>query len=105
LKNIALYSYFLSSYSVTMATAAVSRPVGQPDIAYTPDFDKYQARTNKRLATEKLDRSLPPGFPEKLKSDFVWEGQNVAEKYDWVYELNEKEKTEIEQALEYFKCS
>lgn len=56
-----------------MAIAQVlhSSPAGQPDIGYTPDYDKYLARVQKRLATEKLDKSLPQGFPQKLESDLV----------------------------------
>jgi len=87
-----------------MATATISLPLGQPDIAYTPDFDKYKTRTRKRLETEKLQKTLPAGFPSRLESDFVWEGRDIAEKYDWVYELNPKEIVEIEEALTHFKC-
>jgi len=86
-----------------MATA-FSRPAIQPDIAYAPDFDKYKARTKRRIATEKLElQSLPAGFPTRLESDFVWEGQSIREKYQWVYALSDKEITEIDEALKYFK--
>jgi hypothetical protein len=88
-----------------MVTAAVSFPPGQPDIAYTPDFDKYTARTARRLATEKLHlQSLPDGFPSKLGSDFIWEGDTVKDSYDWIYELNENEINEIEEGLRHFQC-
>jgi hypothetical protein len=87
-----------------MTIASVSPPVGQPDITYTPDFDKYQVRTKKRLTTEKLAQSLPDGFPSKLESDFVWEGETVNKSYDWVYELGAKDVAELEAALEHFKC-
>lgn len=85
--------------------AAISLPPQQPDIVYTPDFNKFKARTKKRLATENLEaRSLPAGFPSKLESDFVWDGQNVKENYQWVYEFNEREVEEIKDALKHFKC-
>lgn len=85
--------------------AAVASPPRQPDIAYTPDFEKYRARTKRRFATEDLkDQALPAGFPEKLEGDFVWEGENVAKAYDWIYVLNEAEISEIEEALKHFKC-
>jgi hypothetical protein len=87
-----------------MAILDLAPPVGNPDIAYTPDWEKYQARTKKRLATEKLAQSLPAGFPSQLKSDFVWDGESIKEKYDWVYELNENDIAEVEDALQYFKC-
>ncbi|KAK2772041.1 hypothetical protein FQN52_002219 [Onygenales sp. PD_12] len=88
-----------------MATASLAPPRygTQPDIAYAPDFEKYQARTKRRLATEKIDSSLPPGFPKKLVSDLVWEGGNIEETYQWVYELNESQVGEIETALANFK--
>ncbi|KAF2812986.1 Clavaminate synthase-like protein [Mytilinidion resinicola] len=84
-----------------MATASVSAPPGQPDITYTPDFDKYKARTQRRLATEKLEQTLPPGFPSKLESEFVWDGDSIKESgYNWVYELSAEEIAEIEAALD-----
>lgn len=90
-----------------MATAQVLHPTGppgQPDIGYAPDFSKYQARSQKRAATEKLDQSLPEGFPSRLESDLVWDGTNIASRFDWVYELNDQEVEEIEEALKHFKC-
>jgi hypothetical protein len=87
-----------------MAISDLAPPVGNPDIAYTPDWEKYQARTKKRLATENLAQTLPAGFPSKLKSDFVWDGESIKGKYDWVYELNANDITEVEDALQYFKC-
>lgn len=87
-----------------MATAQVVSPPGQPDIGYTPDLDKYLARVKYRKEHEKLDTSLPPGFPAKLDSDLVWDGAEVEEKYDWTYELNAEELEDIENALRHFKC-
>ncbi|KAI9708246.1 MAG: hypothetical protein M1820_004200 [Bogoriella megaspora] len=87
-----------------MAAAAVSLPIGQPDITYAPDFKKYQARSQKRLTTEKLEQeSLPVGFPAELKGDFVWDGVSVVRAYDWVYRLSNAENSEIAQALKAFK--
>lgn len=79
-------------------------PVGQPDIGYAPDLDKYLARVQRRQKTEKLESSLPAGFPTKLESDLVWDGSTIGEKYNWTYELNETEVQEIEAALTHFKC-
>ncbi len=94
-----------TSTTIPMATATVSLPTAQPDISYTPDFDKYQARTQRRLVTEKLDlQSLPVGFPSKLESDFVWDGESITGNYEWVYKLSEKEIAEVEDALAHFKC-
>jgi hypothetical protein len=89
-----------------MAAAQVLRagPLGQPDIGYTPDVDKYLARVKWRKESEKLESSLPEGFPSELHSDLVWEEQNVGEKFNWSYELNAVEIEEIEGALKHFKC-
>lgn len=79
-------------------------PPGQPDIEYAPDPDKFLARTQRRRETEKLEQSLPSGFPTKLESDLVWDGKDLAEKYDWNYVLTDADIEEIENALKHFKC-
>ncbi|KAL3493899.1 hypothetical protein BJX62DRAFT_248704 [Aspergillus germanicus] len=91
-----------------MAPAAITPPIpigpiGQPDIQYLPDPIKYAARTKRRLATEDLPKSLPEGFPTKLDSDLVWDGNNLAESYDWNYHLSDKDLEEVEAALVHFK--
>lgn len=98
-----------------MATAAVQtvqpvpivvppRPEGQPDIGYTPDYDKYQRRIKSRQQNETLSKTLPTGFPAQLKSDLVWDGNTLAETYDWNYVLTEADKAEVDAALQHFKC-
>lgn len=87
-----------------MAAVQVAGPIGQPDIGYTPDLDKYLARVKRRLNTETLPKSLPSGFPQQLKSDLVWTGDKVGETYDWTYELDAAEIEDIENALAHFKC-
>lgn len=78
-------------------------PVGQPDIEYTPDYDKYLSRVKFRQENETLDKTLPPRFPSKLDSELVWDGNNLAERYDWNYKLGTKDLVEIDAALQYFK--
>ncbi|EXU98398.1 taurine catabolism dioxygenase family protein [Metarhizium robertsii] len=88
-----------------MATAAANRtgPPGQPDIAYTPNWDTYQERIKRRQETEKINGTLPDGFPQKLESSLAWTGATVTDQYDWSYELNQSELEEIQEALDYFK--
>ena len=90
-----------------MATAQVVRagPIGQPDIDYAPNLDKYLARVARRKASEDLTNELPSGFPTQLKSDLVWRGDTIAQQYDWTYELTESDLEEIEAALAHFKCT
>ncbi|MBE3044996.1 hypothetical protein IMZ48_21040 [Candidatus Bathyarchaeota archaeon] len=89
--------------SLATPAALIAGPPGQPDIAYAPDFEKYQARTARRFAEEKLATTLPEGFPSELRGDLVWEGKTLAETYDWTYVLSEDQLEEIEDALKHFK--
>ena len=88
-----------------MGSVAPETAVRKPDIDYKPDFEKYQARKKARLQNESLGQiSLPPGFPQQIVSDLVWEGEELIEKYDWTYVLSQSEVAELEEALRYFKC-
>lgn len=88
-----------------MALVDTETVVQQPDISYQPDFEKYQARTRLRLQSEKLNRSnLPPDFPQQLDSDLVWEGETLADSFDWNYILVPGQVEELEHALAHFKC-
>ncbi|RDW76888.1 TauD/TfdA family dioxygenase [Aspergillus mulundensis] len=77
-------------------------PVGQPDIQYLPDPIKYAARTERRQK-EKLQTTLPEGFPRELQSDLAWDGKTVGEVYDWNYHLTQDDLEEVDQALQHFK--
>ncbi|KAJ8117964.1 hypothetical protein OPT61_g960 [Boeremia exigua] len=83
-----------------MAIAEVAK---QPDIGYTPDHAKYLARVQRRLKTDDLDKTLPPGFPQELKSDLVWDNTDIADRFDWTYELTTANLEEIEKALKHFR--
>lgn len=89
----------------TTATLQPTGPPGQPDIGYVPDFSKYQARSQKRTATETLQTGLPEGFPHRLDSDLVWDNTDITGRYNCVYELSGREVEEIECALKHFKCT
>lgn len=82
---------------------APSGPPGQPDIGYIPDHNKYLERTKRRRETEHLATTLPPNFPEQLQSQLVWDGNDLAESYDWNYNLTGDDVEEIESALKHFK--
>ncbi|KAJ4016263.1 hypothetical protein NW752_003386 [Fusarium irregulare] len=84
-------------------TPAAQPPPGQPDIAYHPDWDKYQARVARRTQTENLTKELPEGFPKELKGDLVWDGDSIAEKYNWTYTFSNEQLDEIDKALAHFK--
>lgn len=90
---------------MTAAVATRPGPIGQPDIDYAPSLAKYQARVKRRQQTEDLNRTLPPGFPSKLYSPLVWDGDSESRDQKWVYELTQDDLDEIEAALAHFKCS
>lgn len=75
----------------------------QPDIQYTPNYEKYLARTKRRTETEDLPKTLPPGFPERVEGKLAWDGKDIAETYNWVLELSPAEIEELENALQHFK--
>ena len=87
-----------------MATVTALHP-GPPDIDYKPDMAKYLARIKRRHETEKLETTLPEGFPAQLESKLVWKGENLAETYDWNYQLTDSDIEEIEAALRHFQCT
>ncbi len=80
-----------------------SGPPGQPDSSYAPDHDKYLARSKRRRETEQLTKTLPPSFPQELQSNLVWDGNNLAETYEWDYRLTKGDLDEIESALRHFQ--
>ena len=90
-----------------MAAAVATRPgpIGQPDIDYAPSLAKYQARVQRRQQTEDFNRTLPAGFPSRLYSTLVWDGDSISKDQDWVYELTQDDLDEIEAALTHFKCA
>lgn len=89
-----------SSYS----TPSAAHPPGQPDIEYAPDYAKFQARSERRIKDETLPTSVPEGFPDQLQGDMVWDGEKLAESYDWTYVLTGDQLTEIDEALKHFQC-
>ena len=86
-------------------TIAKQPDAKQPDIDYKPDFKKYKARAEARWQNESLEgASLPPGFPQRLKSKLVWQGKALSAEYDWTHVLSEQDVDELESALTHFKC-
>lgn len=84
-------------------STAVGGPIGQPNIAYTPNLETYQQRVKSRLALKELPKTLPRGFPEELKSDLAWDGATVTDHYSWAYTLSASDLSEVQQALDHFQ--
>lgn len=88
---------------ITSTVLQAQAPPGQPDISYHPSHEKWQARVARRLQEGNLPRSVPEGFPEKLSGNLVWEGQTVADTYNWTYVLSPEHLAEIDRAVTHFK--
>ncbi|KAJ8132020.1 hypothetical protein O1611_g1602 [Lasiodiplodia mahajangana] len=93
----------MSTATVTSTIPVALAPPGQPDISYHPSYEKWQARITRRLQEGNLPKSVPEGFPEKLTGDLVWEGQTIADTYNWTYVLSPEHLAEIDQAVVHFK--
>ncbi|OTA96557.1 hypothetical protein M434DRAFT_373646 [Hypoxylon sp. CO27-5] len=89
--------------TATYVTPPALAPPGQPDISYAPDFGKYQARREKRVKSGGLPKELPKGLPQQLTGKLVWEGDSLAQTYNWTYVLSPSQLDEIETALKHFK--
>ncbi|RAL16021.1 Clavaminate synthase-like protein [Aspergillus homomorphus CBS 101889] len=85
-----------------MATT-VAITAQQPDIQYLPDVDKWHARTERRLRLETLATDLPTDFPRKLDSDLVWDGKDIAERYNWTYVPTDADREEIDAAVQHIR--
>ncbi|KAF8649399.1 hypothetical protein AX16_005840 [Volvariella volvacea WC 439] len=83
----------------------MAAPPRQPDISYHPDYAKYVARSARRLEEDPTLtlKSLPAGFPQKVDGPIVWEGSNWKEEKQWVYQLNDAQLKEIDDAVKHFK--
>ena len=86
--------------TTAVITPAAPAPPGQPDIAYAPDYAKFQARQTQRLKSETLPSTVP-----ELTGDLVWDGGSVAQTYDWAYVLSPDQTNEIDRALKHFQGS
>lgn len=87
----------------------MASPLSEVELLYQPDSTVYQARTKRRLKTEKLDQSLPEQYPAQLISPLSWEprdfGVDKNSDEPWVYTLNAEQLDEIEHATRHFQCS
>ncbi|KAF8646251.1 hypothetical protein AX16_007308 [Volvariella volvacea WC 439] len=76
-----------------------------PPLAYQPNYADWQARSARRLAVDPdlPHTPLPQGFPKKIVSPLVWEGQDWGfDESRWVYNLTDGHLTEIQNAVAHF---
>ncbi|KAM0333519.1 hypothetical protein ACHAQA_002182 [Verticillium albo-atrum] len=86
-----------------MSTTTTTTAATQPDISYHPDRAKYQARATRRAKLD-LPKTLPDGFPTQLQGPLVWEGEGLADRYQWTYVLSPAQLQEVDEALRHFKA-
>ena len=82
-------------------TTTFTETAKQPDITYLPDPISYAERS-KRILAKNPPQVLPPGFPDELVSELVWEGKDFKEG-EWIYHLTESDIEEVRSAVEQFK--
>lgn len=92
--------YLPSRFGPIMTVVYSSTP---PDIGYMPDHEKYLARSQRRQATENIDKKVPEGFPSQLTGSLVCDPNSLANPYNWNYHLTPEDIDEIKNALRQFK--
>lgn len=77
---------------------------GAPDVTYQPDYEKWRARTARRLKEDPNlpNMPLPEGFPTQLESPLVWDATDYTDESQWVYQLSDVHLREIDDAVKYF---
>ncbi|KAI0526396.1 TfdA family taurine catabolism dioxygenase TauD [Xylaria bambusicola] len=93
----------MTTATVTSTGLQALAPPGQPDISYHPDHEKWQARIARRQREGNLPTSIPKGFPGKLTGDLVWDGETIADNYDWTFVFSTEHLAEIDRAVAHFK--
>lgn len=76
-------------------------PPGQPDITYEPDYKKYLARRDHRLANdpETKDTALPDGWPNSFTGPQVWTNEQYTSPDTWTYVLTTEDQREVIDAV------
>jgi hypothetical protein len=77
-------------------------PVEYADIEYDVDEEKFKARGAARLAKGGLSKDVPPFWPKHVEGPLCWNPEDIKED-DYVVYLTTDDKTEIVEALKYFK--
>jgi hypothetical protein len=77
-------------------------PVEYADIEYDVDEEKFRARGAARLAKGGLPTDVPPFWPKHVDGPLCWNPEDIKED-DYVIYLTPEDKSEIAEALKYFK--
>jgi len=72
------------------------------DISWQPDYSKFVERS-KRLESARSETKLPEGWPSRLESSLVWDGNEINGEDDYVYHLTSDELEELTAAIRHFK--
>ena len=79
-------------------------------LSYYPNYEESMARTTYRVQNEELDRTLPDGFPQVLRSKMAWDGKYLSldehqssDGTDCVLQLVDHQLAEIDAALRSFQ--
>ncbi|TLD11719.1 hypothetical protein PspLS_11765, partial [Pyricularia sp. CBS 133598] len=72
-----------TSVPVISTTLVVLPSPSRPDIAYRPNWKKYQARVACRWTIGDLPKIIFVDLPKELEGDSGWEAQTLDQEYDW----------------------
>lgn len=82
---------------------AIDKDEKYADIDYQIDEAKYMARSKAIVRAGGLETKVPAGFPKTLEGPLVWKGTDFQDEDEYVIRLEESDKAELQQALDYFK--
>ena len=72
-------------------------------INWQPDFKNYLGRPPTLAQQLPSMNNACPGWPTSLTSPLVWDGEELKNKRNHIYELNLEEKADIYEALKHFR--
>lgn len=82
---------------------APAEPKHYANIGYEVNEEAFRRRGEARLAAGGLPTAVPSGWPTEVEGPLVWTSDSFPDESAYVYHLTDEDKTEIGEALEYFK--
>ncbi|KAK7211676.1 hypothetical protein V2G26_018854 [Clonostachys chloroleuca] len=105
--NTLVTPYYSSGIRERFLLHALHSPATIKNIKYAEldyEFDPiaYQKRSLARVATEKLPKTLPKGWPAAVRGPLAWSGKDFPDETPFIYMISDEENQEIANALARF---
>ncbi|KAI0602175.1 hypothetical protein F4775DRAFT_227399 [Biscogniauxia sp. FL1348] len=84
-------------------TDSLPKPEPPADIGYDVDEEAFLRRCEASRASGGLPTSVPDGWPTRLEGPLVWSKNDFQNESEYVYNLTDADKAELETALKRFK--